>query len=491
MKKKNILRFGLLILGAVFLANPNINIIDILPDAVGCLCIYAAIFKLGDLYGEIDEAKRAFLTLFWVTASKFPAILIMLWVTGTNANESTIRLVFAFSYAVMETVFGIRAFRLLFDGLGYIGSRLDGGECLYYRLVRPARQVKLKNGKLREIPARAWRLESLAGFTYAFLIAKAVLYALPEVTTLASQNSLGEITPEGRTLADFYPLLLGVAVFVGLILGVIWLCRFCAYIGRLAREKEFFGALAEQYAATVLPRRGVFVLRRVNIFALFVSAAALFSADLYLDTVNRLPDFISAILFFVAACVIAKEIGGARWLGITSAVYFATSIVTYVFMLRFTKDYVYSAVHKIGRAQELYLPYAVSNAVTQIAFIAVVAALASVVMRIVQQHTGLDTVTDTSSAKKPLEQIYKGRSVRMCIFGVLAAIMSSLYFYFVVDIKPVSLREGAYSGGGYVYFPRFETAWIVDLLLILIFAIFTCNLVNDLVNEVRYKYQYE
>ncbi len=488
---KKILRFGLLILGAVFFANPNVNIIDILPDAVGALCIYVAIFKLGDLYGEIAEAKRAFLTLFWVTASKLPAILIMLWVTGTNANESTIRLVFAFSYAVMETVFGIRAFRLLFDGLGYIGSRRDGGECLYYRVLRPARQVKLRNGKLREVPARVWRLESLAGCTYVFLIVKAVLYALPEVTTLATQNSLGEITPEGRALADFYPLLLGISVFVGLIFGAIWLYRFCAYVCRLVREREFFRALHEQYTATVLPRRGVFVMRRVHVFALFVSAAALFSADLYLDTVNRLPDFVSAILFFVAACVIAKEIGGAKWLKITSIAYFVTSLVTYVFMLRFTKDYVYSAVHKIGRAQELYLPYAVANAVTQVAFIAVVFALASVVMRTVRQHTGLDTVTDTSSAKKSLALIYKGRTVRMCIFGVLAAIMSSLYFYFVVDIKPVSLREGAYGGGGYVYFPRFETAWIVDLLLILIFAIFTCNLVNDLVNEVRYKYQYE
>ena len=172
---KRILRFGLLMLGFVFLANPNVNIIDVLPDAIGCLCIYAAIFKLGDLYGEMEEARRAFLTLFWISLSKLPAFLLMFWITGTNVNESTIRLVFAFCYAVAETVFGIRAFRLFFDGFGYIGTRRDGGEFLYHRVVRHARQKTLKNGTVKEIPARVWRLESLARATYVFMIVKATL----------------------------------------------------------------------------------------------------------------------------------------------------------------------------------------------------------------------------------------------------------------------------------------------------------------------------
>ncbi len=488
---KRILRFGLLMLGFVFLANPNINIIDILPDAIGCLLIYAAIFKLGDLYSEMEEAKRAFLTLFWISVSKLPAFLLMFWITGTNANESTIRLVFAFCYAVAETVFGIRAFGLLFDGFGYIGTRRDGGEFLYHRVVRPAKQKTLKNGKMREIPARVWRLETLLRATYAFLIVKAALYTLPEVTTLASQNSLGDITPEGLAFANFYPLLAGIAVVLGLIFGVVWLYKVCSYVCRMARERVFFAELASEYEKVVLPRHGIFVLRRTNTFALLVSAAAICSADLYLDTVNRLPDFLSAILFFAAACVIAKEIGGTKWLKIASLAYFATSAVTHAFMLRFTKDYVYSAVHKIARAREMYLPYAVSNAVTQIAFLAVVFALAAVILRIVRMHTIVGTVTDVSSGKKTLQKVYAGRVMRMRIFGILAAIMSTLYFYFVADVKPITLRDGAYSGGGYLYFPKFELAWMVDLLIVMIFAIFTCNLVNDLVNEVRYKYQYE
>lgn len=491
MKRNSILRFGLLILGFVFLANPNVNIIDILPDAIGCLCIVAALFKVGDLSSEMGEAKRAFLTLFWITLSKLPAFAAMLWITGTNVDESSIRLVFAFCYAALEVVFGIRAFTLLFDAFAYIGTRHEGGEFLYYRVVRPERQKPLKNGKVKVIPARIWRLETLSRATSLFFIVKAAMYTLPEITTLSSQNSLGDITPEGLAFANFYPLLAAFAVVVALVFGIVWLCRICAYTRRIAREKAFWKKLYTEYEGTVLPRGGIFTMRRTYVFTLLVSAAALFSVDLYLDQINCLPDFISAILFFIAACVIAKEIDGAKWLKAMSLAYFATSVVTYALMIRFTDEYAYSAVHKIARAKELYAPYAISNAVTQIAFIAVVFALAAVLMRIVRAHTGINAVTGTFSGSRPLQKVYAGRAVRLRIFGILAAIMSVLYFYFVVDVKSVSLRDGTYGGGGYLYFPKFEIVWMVDFTIAMIFAVFTCNLVSDLLSEVRYKYKYE
>jgi len=484
MKRKNILRFSLLIVGFVFFANPNVNIIDILPDAIGCLFVIAALFKLGDLSAEIGDAIRAFLTLFWITLSKIPAFLLMFWITRTSLDQTSIRLVFAFCYGVAEIVFGIRAFRLLFDGLAYIGERRDG-DFLYYRITRP--EMTLKNGKVR--PARVWRLESLTVLTALFLIFKALMYTLPELTTLVSQNSLGYITAEGLAWDRFYPLLTGTAVFLAWAFGMIWLVNICIYIGRISKEKEFWATLSDAHAEKVSAKDSLFTLRRVHIFTILASAAALFAVDFYVDGYNYLPDYISAALFLVAAFVIAKEIGGALWLKIMSLLYLASSVVTSVYMVRFSNEYAYSAVHKIARARMLYIPYAVSNAVTQVVFIAVVFLLACALMRIVRAHTGVETITATASSSRPLGKVYAGRAVRLRIFGVLSAIMSSLYFYFVVDVRPIS-QDGTY-GGGYMYFPKFEIAWIVDFLIAMIFAVFTCNLLSDLYSEVRYKYQYE
>ena len=189
--------------------------------------------------------------------------------------------------------------------------------------------------------------------------------------------------------------------------------------------------------------------------------------------------------------MIANQIGGAKLLKAASLLYLVTSSVTFVTMIRFVSEYSYSSVHKIERAKELYMPYALSNAVTQVAFVLSFFALASVVMRVVRAHTGINTVTGVSNSSKPLVKVYAGRSVRMRVVTLLAAVMSSLYFYFVVDVKSVALRNDGYGTGGYLYFPKFEIVWMVDFLFAMIFAVFVCNLVFDLLSEVRYKYKYE
>ena len=487
MKKNRIVKFGLLILGFIFFANPNISVFDILPDCIGCLFIIAAIFKLSDMSDEMAEARRAFHILFWINLSKLPALMLLLWTTGVNVGEETMWLLFAFCYAVAETVFGLRAFRALFDGLAYFGTRKDGGEFILVKLLRAEKTAK--NGKIT--PAKYRRIESYLGFTSLFWVAKQVLCTLPEFALLSSHDSLGYVTSEGLMIYNFRPVFLALGAIVSLVFGIVWLVRICGYTRHLARHKDFFSTLCEEYKDVVNNRKGIFAMRRTHIFSVVASAAAIFSVDFYLDEVNVLPDFISAVLLFIAASIIANQVGGAKWLKISSVLYFLTSLVTFVSMLAFTSEYPYSEVHKIEHAKELYLPYAVSNAVTQIAFLLAFCALAGVVMKVVRAHTGINTVTGVSNSSKPLVTVYKGRAIRLGIVTFLAAVMSTLYFYFVVDVKSVQLRDDGFGSGGYLYFPKFEIVWMVDFAVAVIFAVFTCNLLYDLVNEVRYKYRYE
>lgn len=491
MKKNGIIRFGLLVIGFIFFANPNVSIFDILPDCIGCAFIIAAIFRLGDVSAEMGDARTAFYTLLWINLSKLPALVLLLWVTGVNVGEDTMWLLFAFCYSVAEAVFGIRAFLLLFNGFSYLGTRREGGDFVFARLIRPEKTIKRGRRKGEIRPAKYRRLESIFRFTAVFIAVKSLLCTLPEFALLSSQDTLGYVTAEGMTLYSFRPLLIVLAALITLVLGIVWLTKTLGYIKYLSGHKDFFLSIVDEYNSVVKTRKGIFAMRRTHIFAVLVSAAALFSVDFYLDEINFIPDFVAAILLFAAAVVISSQIGGAKWLKITSLSYLITSLVTFVNMIRFTGEYSYSAVHKIERAKELYLPYAVSNAVTQIAFIATFFALAAVVMRIVRAHTGINTLTGTSNSSKPLEKVYYGRTVRLRIFTLLAGIMSSLYFYFVVDVKTISLRNDGYGAGGYLYFPKFEIVWMVDFAVAMIFAVFTCNLVYDLLSEVRYKYKYE
>ncbi len=491
MKKNGIIRFGLLVIGFIFFANPNVSIFDVLPDCIGCAFIIAAIFKLGDVSAEMGDARSAFHTLLWINLSKLPALVLLLWVTGVNVGEDTMWLLFAFCYSVAETVFGIRAFTLLFDGFAYLGTRCEGGDFVFARLVRPEQVIKRGRNKGKIRPAKYRRLESISRFNAVFIGIKTLLCTLPEFALLSSQDTLGYVTAEGMTLYSFRPLLIVLAAITTLVLGIVWLCRTLGYMKYLSGHKDFFASLFDEYNSLVKARKGIFAMRRTHIFAVLVSAAALFSVDFYLDEINFIPDFVAALLLFAAATVISNQIGGTKWLKAASLAYLVSSLVTFVAMIRFKSEYSYAAVHKIERARALYIPYAVSNALTQVFFVIAFFALASVIMRIVRAHTGINTLTGTSSSSKPLEKVYFARTVRLRIFSLLAGIMSSLYFYFVVDVKTVALRNDGYGTGGYLYFPKFEIVWMVDFAVAMIFAVFTCNLVYDLLSEVRYKYKYE
>lgn len=474
MKKKKVISFGMLIVAFVFFCNPNINIIDFLPDCIACLLIAWGISKVSDLCDYLAEAKHAFYTLFWINLSKGPALLLLLSIVGANQNEATMWLLFAFCYAVAECVFGIRAFSQLFDGLAYLGERNDGGDFIF--------TLTTKNGKPR-------RFEGLMRFTSVFIIVKAVCCTLPEFVYISSTD---EITNLGYTMLRFRPLLIAFGVIVSLTFGIIWFVKMCRYVAHVAKHKEFWQNMSEKYEQEVLPKRGLFIMRYTRVFAIIITAALAFSVNLYIDEYSILPDFISAILFFAAACVIGKYVGGSRALKVSSALYFITAVVTFVTMLLFKTDcfsgfgYYYRNVVANDDAAGLYTVYAVSNAIMNAAFLAVMFSLASLMMRIVRAHTGINTVTGVSNSSRPLERVYNSRINRMRAMSVITALIGVLYFYFMVYYDRVALRNGAYT-----YMPQYEIVWMVDFVVSTIFAIHSSNIVNDLAGEVAYKYKYE
>lgn len=489
MRKNKVIGFGFLTIAFVFFCNPNFNVFDILPDCFACIFVAAAISRLGDLCDDLGEAKRAFITLFWINLSKLPSLILVVYIAGSNMNEGTMWLLLAFCYGVADAVFTVRAFNLLFDGLAYLGTRNNGGEFLYHRVVRAEKEIKLKNGKTKVRPARIWRLENLSGFTSLFIIVKSACSTVPEFLRIYKTD---EINNFGYAYAEFIPHLYVLFGVVSTVFAVVWASKMLGYVKDMKRHGDFWSQMGEKYNAVVLPRHGIFIMRYVNVFAIIISAAAFFSVDLYLDEINVIPDFISAALFFAAAFVIGKYSQGAMALKITSVIYFITSVFTFGSMIMFKTGmfssfgYYYKNVHSIDAARELYTVYAAANAVSQIAFVAVMMCVAAVMMRIVRAHTGINTLTGASNSSRPLEKVYAARIMRMRVISVVAAVMSVLYFCLIVYAERVPLRDDRFA-----YMPKFEFVWMIDFVIGLIYAIHASNLLSDLVSEVKYKYKYE
>ena len=492
MKEKKVISFGLLATAFIFFCNPNINIFDFLPDSIACLFIILAIRRLSDLYDSFADAKAAFTKLFWIYASRLPALFLVALMTTSSMDQGSMWLTAAFVYAVLEMIFAVSAFKKLFYAFTYLGSREDGGEFLYIRTVREPRT--LKNGKVKR--GKYKRIESVEFFTSLFIFVRAACYTLPEISQLYTHDSYGFINPTGYALIDFRPLLMFVGWVVATAFGIILGVKAVAYVRSVCNKKrsEFWRGVKAHYDNTVLTRNGLFVMRKVRLFAVLICLATLFSVDLYLDDINVIPDFVSALLFFAAACAVDNYCGKTAALKVSSIVYFILSTVTYITMLGFKTDYslnpastyTAAAVHKVSRAKELYSVYSLFNTLTMVAFIAVMMAVVAIMMRIVREHTGVNTLTGVTNRLKPLINVYKRRAWIVRVFSVISALVSVFYFYAVVDVVRVPLRTG-----GVMYQPAFSGVWMVDFGIEMLFAVCVSVFLFDLSSEVDYKYKYE
>ena len=111
------MKIGYMIIGCIFLCNPFINIIDILPDFIGYLFILKALAELSDLERNICNARKRFKSALWVSLVKSALVF------GFMIYDSTWYLILTFSFAVLECMYLIPAFVDLFYGISYLEER--------------------------------------------------------------------------------------------------------------------------------------------------------------------------------------------------------------------------------------------------------------------------------------------------------------------------------------------------------------------------------
>ena len=103
MKTKHINFFALGI-SFVFMFNPNINIIDLLPDFIGYIILCVALTPLSDINEHMAEAYAGFKRMIFIDAAK---VLAFVWVFGisvTSEYNSSLML-WSFIFGIVELIF--------------------------------------------------------------------------------------------------------------------------------------------------------------------------------------------------------------------------------------------------------------------------------------------------------------------------------------------------------------------------------------------------
>ena len=195
--KKDPLSIGKIALGAIFLFNPTVNIVDPLPDFIGLFFIASGMFAFSHLSDNGYVARRNMIYLAITSIVKLLVCLIL-----PSVMDDTFSTLMAFSFSVVESVFFFSAFRNLFQCINSLGVRCGDDSIFsvplskgHEKQIAKLKAKACKNEKEARANAKAIAslektssLDSLERLTFIAFFVRAIGAVLPTLPALSMVN---------------------------------------------------------------------------------------------------------------------------------------------------------------------------------------------------------------------------------------------------------------------------------------------------------------
>lgn len=449
------LGISLMALGAFFLFDPFLSVLDILPDALGYLFFYLGLRRLGDLDDRLSEALKGIRYLALVGMARYLALLLAFGLVAPSEQPVFI-LLMLFTLGVLDTILLIPTWKNLCGGLLYLGTR-NGATAMLDR-----RRVGGRTGTYN-------RMEKYSAFSVIFFLLRELMVILPEATVLTHEKGGVEVSDATR-LYDYVGFFRLVGGAVTLAVGVVWLVVTLRLIARLKADKPFIGGVTEKYRTEVLARGDVLARRSVKASLACLMAAAILSPDLYLDGVSLLPDAVAAV-FLILAVVFLRPYAGKNLPALLSAALYAgVSAACWLLELRRT-----------DASGETAIPFAdplhgALQAVAALFLVVTVLLVLRALLVLSKRYTGIRSFRDHGdSLAGRTEAIHRLIQRKLITVGVLAVVtaLSSLYFWLAVPVMPLWHPDPALALASKALYSLMETGyqiltdgyWFVDLAI--------------------------
>lgn len=367
--KRNRIPWMLISIALAFTFNPNVAIIDPLPDFIGYMILSFALGKLAVMNATLDEAKHAFEKMIIVDGGK---LLIIMWIFGIEAlsERSTSMLVWCFVFAVLEGIFLIPAYLKLFKGLSELGD-------FYPSSSIHARAARSKNSYT----------EKIRNITVAFVCFKAFMVVLPELSSLSGGSSLDSSST--GSLYRYIGVMRGLCFIPVLVFGIVWLIKLIKYFRLISSDRELNSALGESYDKKECEHSGLFVKNHVKTACWFVLISSVLTLDIRMEEVNMIPDVFVVVLLIPALIYFGKTVkiktGGVK---IFIPLYAVASVISYLLEAYYIDNYTYNAMNKDTTAFFVYFASVAAVALQGVMFICLLSAIFKEIKTVIVQHTG-------------------------------------------------------------------------------------------------------
>ena len=158
------MRIGYILAGFLFFVNPNILVVDLLPDFIGAILLLYGLSHAAEIDERITRTRKTLYQLMYAGIGRF---LCTFLIPIIDAKEYTWFLVFAFCFGLLEAYLFCKAMFSLDSGLTFLSLASKDAK-IYQETGGPA-----------------------IGMTVIFTVVKTVFSSLPTLTYLI--NSLKNI----------------------------------------------------------------------------------------------------------------------------------------------------------------------------------------------------------------------------------------------------------------------------------------------------------
>ena len=399
--------FGIISLAPVFLFFPYYASIDVLPDFIGWIIVLLALRRMRDVNVTLGDAALKFRTLLISSFCRFLSVLLLFGFIPTD-DRPTAMLIFAFTFGLVDILFGIPAWNSLFGGLTLLEGA-DGGHVM----------------------TESKFVERTRKFTLFFLVARNVLAVVPEMAVLSSH------TYDDTAFAwyKYLELFRGSGMFLSLVFGLIWAVSAVICFVKIGRDDELFEGAKKKYTQYIVEKPGVGIMRRTGLILITGVAAAFLAADLHIENVNIIPDFLCAAT--LAAGFLQAKAYSPKWKAgvIASGLFAVFSVLGWIGSNRFHNNYTDIEVSVSPDAYSAFMKYFPLEVCSGLLFGASFLIFYACIADIIRSHCGyLSGNVSPEYSQSRLAAIRHELFIRLNISAcltVITAAASAVYPYFV------------------------------------------------------------
>lgn len=426
--------FGYIFTGFIFLFNPNINILDIMPDFIGYALIIIGLYRLRDLAPAIADSLRGFMRLLVLSLLK-TAVLFLI----SGLSDKGFLLVFSFVFTLAEVAFMLSAFSNFFDGMFFVGTMYNGSETVKH-------------------------LTSAKTATVLFILIRGVFTLLPELIYLYVTEDLGYVLSEYKGVLNILSVLI---VFAA---GIVWLVNMRKFYKVAVRDGHFISSMNTYYNEYIKPNYNLFLKRRMKTALSLFAAGFLFLPDLYIDGIDYLPDTIGLLLILAGIIMLAKYMKESKLPLAVCSVSALFSAAGWYYVKVYAGRYYAFGVSKNMESYRMYLISIAVSAAEAVLLILLLIVMTRYFLSLIKAHTGRETESVFASIitkDEHQKKMMRSKVIAFAVLGIIAA-----------------LSGAAYTVCLYLW-PEY---WMVNTAVSIIWLIMASRLIYGLGEETEHKY---